>query len=155
MAQKSSLLNILLRMALGLFFFITGVIKAGDLDAFTEDVFNYQLLFPPYDAYAAYLVAWLEIIAGAVLAIGLWGRRGALVLIAGMLVTFIGALSSAAARGLNINCGCFGASDEPTNFPFHIGLNSVLLLITFYLLWQEFRRGRGHLFKADRLVLPE
>lgn len=149
-----TLLPLLLRMGLGLFFLVVGIKKLRDLDAFTEDVFNYQILFPPYDGYAAYLVAWLEVIAGVVLVVGFWGTRGALLLIAGMLLTFITALSIAAAKGLNINCGCFSSSEEPTNFPLHISLNVALLLLTAFLFWFELKKKTRHLFGHQKLDLP-
>ena len=136
------ILPLLLRAGLGLFFLIVGVLKIRDLPAFTEDIFNYQILFPPYDAYAAHLVAWLEILAGLVVMIGRWGTRGALLLIAGLLFTFITALSIAAAKGLNINCGCFGYSEDPTNFPLHIGFNLALLLLTGFLFWRQILPAR-------------
>ena len=145
----------ILRIALGLFFLVVGILKLRDLDAFTEDIFNYQILFPPYDGYAAYLVAWLEVIAGLAVTIGFWGLRGGLILIAGMLVSFITALSNAAAKGLNINCGCFGSSDEPTNYPLHIGMNVALLLLTAFLFWQQTRKNTKYLFKKSKLALPQ
>lgn len=154
MHRSQPLLLHLLRVALGLFFLIVGFLKLRDLDGFTEDIFNYQILFPPFDGYAAYLVAWLEVIAAAAVIIGHRGALGGLVLIGGMLTTFIIALSIAAAKGLNINCGCFGSSDQPTNFPLHIGLNSSLLLLTFVLFWQLTRKNTKRLFRKSRLNLP-
>ncbi len=139
---------------MGIFFLIVGIIKLRDLDSFTEDVFNYQILFPPYDAYAAYLIAWLEVIAGALVAIGLWGMRGGLMLISGMICSFIIALSVAASKGLNINCGCFGSSEEPTNFTLHIGFNMILLLISVALLTIHLRKKRHHIFGKKRFSLP-
>ena len=136
MPSGKPLILTLLRIALGFFFLIVGLIKLRDLDAFTEDIFNYQILFPPYDGYAAYFVAWLEVLAGLAVIIGRWALRGSLLLIAGMLLTFITALSIAAAKGLNINCGCFGSSEEPTNFPLHIGMNVLLLALTAFLFWR-------------------
>ncbi|MGJ8725214.1 MAG: DoxX family protein [Roseibacillus sp.] len=144
----------LLRIALGLFFLIVGIIKLRDLNAFTEDIFNYQILFPPYDGYAAYFVAWLEVIAGLAVIIGRWALRGSLLLIAGMLLTFITALSIAAAKGLNINCGCFGSSDEPTNFPLHIGMNLALFVLTGILFWKANRRSQSNIFGKSKLSLP-
>ena len=145
----------LLRIALGLFFLVVGILKLRDLDAFAEDIFNYQILFPPYDAYAAYLVAWLEVITGLAVIVGLWGLRGGLILIAGLLSSFIIALSIAAAKGLNINCGCFSSSEEPSNLPLHIGMNVLLLLLTLFLFWQDLRRGPKHLFGQSKLELPQ
>ncbi|MBK1832983.1 MauE/DoxX family redox-associated membrane protein [Roseibacillus ishigakijimensis] len=143
------------RIALGLFFLVTGVLKLRDLNAFTEDVFNYQILFPPFDAYTALLVVWLEIIAGLVVLVGRWGLRGGLVTIGGLLLAFIAALSHAAARGLNINCGCFGSSEEPTNFPLHLGLNALLLLLTLLLLRHSSTPAKGQVFGPGKLHLPE
>lgn len=154
MPPLSRLLPTLLRVALGLFFLVIGVQKVSDLTAFTEAVFNYQILFPPYDAYAAYLVAWLEVVVGLALVAGRWGTRGALIIVAGLLFTFINALAMAAAKGLNINCGCFGSSDEPTNFPLHIGMNVVLLAVTLYLFWHEVQKGQTRRHSGTRLVLP-
>lgn len=144
-----------LRVGLGLFFLVVGILKVRDLGAFTEAIFNYQILFPPYDAYAAYFVAWLEVVIGLVLIVGLWGTRGALLITAGLLAVFIAALSMAAAKGLNINCGCFSASEEPTNFPLHIGMNVLLLLVTACLFWQQGRKKTGKLFSSKgKLTLP-
>lgn len=148
------LLSTILRMGLGLFFLIVGLLKLRDLDAFTEDIFNYQLLFPPYDGYAAYGVAWLEVVAGLCVLIGFWGTRGGLLLIAGLLLSFVGALSMAAARGLNINCGCFGSSEAPSNFPLHIGMNLLLLLLSAYLFWRELSSPPKRLFGKSKLTLP-
>ena len=48
----------------------------------------------------------VEMVAGICLIIGLW-PRGAVTLIAIMLVMFLIALSSVLARGIDISCGCF------------------------------------------------
>ena len=119
-----------LRVGLGCFFLISGLLKLQNLSSFTEDIFNYQILFPPYDGYVAYLVTWLEIIAGLAIGIGFGALRGGLIVVAGLLITFITALSISASKGLNINCGCFGISEEVTNFPLHIDMNALLLLLT-------------------------
>lgn len=155
MARKTSRFQALLRVALGGFFLVIGLQKVSDLTAFTEAVFNYQIVFPPFDAYAAYLVAWLEVVAGGVLIIGRWGTRGSLAIVAGLLFTFINALAIAMAKGLNINCGCFTKSEDPTNLPLHIAMNVVLLAITLFLLWHEFRKEQPSRHTGTRLVLPD
>lgn len=155
MAKRGkNLIPPLLRMGLGLFFLIVGTLKLRDLTAFTEDIFNYQILFPPYDGYAAYLIAWLEVVTGSIVIVGRWGTRGALLLIAAMLLSFIIALSTAANKGLNINCGCFGSSEEPTNFPLHISLNATLLLLSAYLFWHQIHKRKKPLFGEKKLHLP-
>lgn len=154
MPKLPATIFLILRVGLGIFFVWSGLIKVADLDAFTEAVFNYQILFPPYDGYAAYFVAWLEVIAGLATVIGRWGARGGLLAIAGMLAAFNIALGIAASKGLNINCGCFGSSEEATNYPLHIGLNILLLALTVLLLWREFTARSKHLFPESKLSLP-
>ncbi|MDQ8189662.1 DoxX family protein [Roseibacillus persicicus] len=154
MPSITATLFLILRLGLGIFFVWSGLIKLADLDAFTEAVFNYQILFPPYDGYAAYFVAWLEVIAGLATVIGRWGARGGLLAIAFMLAAFNIALGIAASKGLNINCGCFGSSEEPTNYLLHIGLNLLLWVLAIILLWREFTTRSKRLFSENKLSLP-
>ncbi|MDP0489485.1 MAG: MauE/DoxX family redox-associated membrane protein [Verrucomicrobiota bacterium JB023] len=154
--SKGSLLLIILRIALGLFFAGVGILKLRDLDGFTEDVANYQLPFltPPLDAWVAYFVPWLETIAGLLLAIGSKGMRGSLLVVMGSLLVFIAAIASAWVRGLDISCGCFGKSDNPTNYPLHIALNGGLLLLAGFLFWHSLRSRPRHVFGESKLSLP-
>ena len=62
--------------------------------------------------------------------------RGALLIVVASLLGFIGGIGSAWFRGLEINCGCFGASDEVTNYPAHIALNTGLVLAALLLAWE-------------------
>jgi hypothetical protein len=48
---------------------------------------------------------------------------------------FLGAISSAWYRGLDITCGCFGREDNATNFPKHVTINTVMLLTSLTLWW--------------------
>lgn len=119
-----------------------------DLGAFTESVGNFQLdrevaimgktfsLFaPPMDAYIAYTLPWFEVIAGLAL-LTRFGKLGGLIIIMVMLISFNWALGDAWSRGLNINCGCFGKSDNPTNFPLKMASNYALMLaVVVIALW--------------------
>ena len=120
---------------------VSGVLKLMDLGAFTEAVGNFQLehivawggeernfFEAPMDAYIAYGLPWFEIIAGAAVATGM-GRTGGLIVILAMLLSFNWALNDAWSRGLNINCGCYGKSDNPTNFPLKIASNVGLMIV--------------------------
>jgi uncharacterized membrane protein YphA (DoxX/SURF4 family) len=93
------------------------------------------------DAYIAYGLPWFEIIAGAAVATG-YGRTGGLIVILVMLVSFNWALNDAWSRGLNINCGCYGKSDNPTNFPLKIAANVGLMIVaigSLVLMWFQRR----------------
>ncbi|HOE97346.1 MAG TPA: MauE/DoxX family redox-associated membrane protein, partial [Candidatus Sumerlaeota bacterium] len=81
---------------------------------------------------------WLEILCGALLVLGIWSRPAAL-LIAGMLCLFFVALASAVVRGLEIDCGCFGALMQGG-----IGWGSLArTLVLLGLAVLVFRRGPG------------
>ncbi|HEX9786075.1 MAG TPA: MauE/DoxX family redox-associated membrane protein [Opitutaceae bacterium] len=115
------------RVIVGALFIYAGWLKSRDPGALIRDLWNYRLI--PEDA--AYWIAaalpYLEIVAGIALITGLQ-RRGAHLVLGGMLAVFIGALASAWFRGLDINCGCFGsASAEHANYPLLIGRNLLLL----------------------------
>jgi len=74
---------------------------------FAESIAGYRLFTPLSIAWIAITIPWLELIVG----IGLLApqtRRAAGILIASLLVVFIGLHTSAWLRGLDIACGCFG-----------------------------------------------
>jgi len=111
-----------LQAVLGAFFIWSGITKLPDLSGFTQTVANYQLVDRPWDAVAAYFVPWVEIIAGLALVTGILVKGGLLILLT-MLIGFSAAIAWVWSQGLNINCGCYGASDEPTNYPVHLAIN--------------------------------
>ena len=55
----------------------------------------------------------VELAAGLALALGVAARGAALVL-SGLLGVFIGALSQALLRGIDLRCGCFGGGGPAT-----------------------------------------
>ncbi len=85
---------------------------------FARIVYHYQLIGPgrevgPMPANVlAVTLPWVELVAGLLLASGLWRREAALVA-ALMLLMFLGAVGSALWRGIDIeNCGCFSVSGK-------------------------------------------
>jgi len=69
---------------------------------------SFELLPDHLVMLAAFVVAWCEAIAAALLILGFWSRASAFVLLA-MLATFTLAIASVLARQMNISCGCFGS----------------------------------------------
>lgn len=131
--QPSSNLAIILRILLGLFFIFFAGQKLIDLNSFRETVENYQLIYSPYDRIAAAFIVLLELILGGLLILGNWGYRSALTLTTLLLLGFVAGISSLWIRGININCGCFGQSEEPTNYPLHILFNLALIGLCGFL----------------------
>jgi uncharacterized membrane protein YphA (DoxX/SURF4 family) len=140
MAAKIALL--LIRMLVGGVFIYAGVRKAWETQDFTRDLQHYAII-PRMDVIillAVYL-PWVELFAGLAVVF----RRlqlGGLIAIAGMMLIFTGALTSAWARGLDLSCGCFGKEKEAirTNFPALLARDLVLLAGSLVLLAAEARR---------------
>jgi len=99
--------GLLARLALGGVMLAAGLLKVAKPDVSARAVQAYQLL--PFDlaTYVGYGLPILEILLGALLVLGLFTRTAAAV--AGvLLVAFIIGIASAWARGISIDCGCFG-----------------------------------------------
>ena len=115
----------------------SGVIKASDPTQTTVAVKAYQLLPDSVAVVVASILPWLEIATGLVLLLGLATRIGAI--LSGLLmVAFIIGVGSAAARGLNIDCGCFGGGGEvtagQTTYTLEILRDIGLLALSVYLV---------------------
>ena len=106
------LVLVLLRLGMAAVFIGAAIPKIAAPDLFALSVHNYQML-PAWGVNAlAIFLPWLELVVGACLAVGVWSRASALVM-AAMMVVFMVALASAAARGLSISCGCFEVGEHP------------------------------------------
>jgi len=109
--------GLLARLVLGGALLYAGLTKIGNLDASVLAVRAYQLEFLPYSLEKAigYGLPVLEVILGALVLAGVFTRATALVGTLMMLV-FIAGIASVWARGLSIDCGCFGGggqTDDP------------------------------------------
>jgi uncharacterized membrane protein YphA (DoxX/SURF4 family) len=99
------------RVGLGLVWIIAGWSKIGDLAESGRAVNAYRLL--PYDAatFLGAVLPFIEIALGVLLILGLATRLAAVVSSV-LLVAFIAGIASVWARGLRIDCGCFGGGGE-------------------------------------------
>jgi uncharacterized membrane protein YphA (DoxX/SURF4 family) len=101
-----------LRLGLAALFLYAGAVKLADPAGFAVDIANYRVLpawlVPPLAA----MLPGVEIACGACL---LWprARRSAAWLTLALLGAFTLAVGQALARGINLECGCFGASRAP------------------------------------------
>lgn len=130
-----------LRVLLGGLFVFAAVMKLQDIQGFAFSVKAFEL-FPAGADHApkllAFVVPWTELLVGLLLIVGLWTRAASL-LLAVILVGFIGGIISVLARDLNVSCGCFGRFERPCTGPIsscHIIRNSVLLAGTLFVLWK-------------------
>jgi uncharacterized membrane protein YphA (DoxX/SURF4 family) len=100
-------LTTLARVALGAVMVTAGALKVTDPDQAVRAVQAYRILPQGVTHVVGYGLPLLEIVLGLLLILGL-GTRVAAVLAGLFMIVFITAVSSAWARGLSIDCGCFG-----------------------------------------------
>jgi uncharacterized membrane protein YphA (DoxX/SURF4 family) len=112
---KNKTLLVVFRLVLGCLFIYAGVVKVLDPLDFAQNIRNYRLVGQSLSFIAAVVLPWLEILAGVALAAGIWKRASALI-ISGLLVFFILLTLVTMARGLDVDCGCFGALSRKSGF---------------------------------------
>ncbi|HEY5247920.1 MAG TPA: DoxX family protein [Dermatophilaceae bacterium] len=117
------LIGLLARLILGVVLIWAGVAKVTSPGLSAQAVRAFQIL--PYDfaGYVGYGLPVVEILVGVLLVAGLLTRASAVV--GGLLmVAFIVGIGSAWARGLSIDCGCFGGGGTiaaaQTQYPLEI-----------------------------------
>lgn len=96
---------------------------------FAKNIHAYNLLPDAWVNALAIFLPWLELMAALALLLLPMLRRGALVALAGMTAVFIGAIASAMARGINIDCGCFSTTGQGMRTGWlHLLLDAALLV---------------------------
>ena len=95
------------RLGFAAVFLVSGVLKAIDPDATYVAVRAYDVLPKLGVALVAGVLPWLEIVIGLLLLVGI-ATRAVAVASAVLLLGFMAGVTQAWARGLSIDCGCFG-----------------------------------------------
>ena len=108
---SNSYLLFFFRILLGFLFIYAGAEKISDPAGFSTSISNYKLL-PIYTVnFFAITMPWIEIVAGILLVFGIAVKENAFIINV-MLIVFIVAISISLARGLSIDCGCFGKGNQ-------------------------------------------
>jgi len=132
-------LALALRIILGGLFIWSGLAKVLEGPEFITSVANF-LLLPDYLVVpVAYFLPWLELVCGAALVTGLAARGGAAWLTL-LLVLFTLGLSINEWRGLDVDCGCFGATASSGTTGALIK-NLILLPLSAAVLYLVFRQA--------------
>jgi uncharacterized membrane protein YphA (DoxX/SURF4 family) len=106
-----SWINLAARALLGVVLLVAGYLKAKSPAEAQMAVRAYKLLPVALANIFGLTLPWLEIGAGLLLIIGITVRYAAI--FGGLLMLlFVGAISQAWARGLSIDCGCFGGGGQ-------------------------------------------
>lgn len=127
------------RLLVGGVWLVAGLLKLPDPAASVRAVRAYQLLPESIVPTVGYALPIVEVLVGLMLIVGLLVRISAVV--SGVLfVAFIVGIASAWARGLQIDCGCFGGggfdAQAREKYPWEIGRDLGLLLASAWLVWR-------------------
>ena len=104
-------LELAARWILGLTFLYASYNKILAPAVFAKIIYGYDLFPAVFINLIAIIVPFLELFTGLALIIGVYPRSAALI-VNGMLLTFITALSINIIRGHEFNCGCFSINSN-------------------------------------------
>lgn len=110
-SDVTSWIGLLARLVLGGALLYAGATKVGFPQASARAVQAYQILPFEVAAYVGYVLPAAELLIGALLVVGLFTRPMA-ALGTLLMLAFIAGIASAWARGLTIDCGCFGGGGQ-------------------------------------------
>ena len=128
------------RLGLAAVWLFAGAAKVGDLAASGRAVNAYDVMPFEVAKVVGAALPFVELALGVLLLIGL-ATRVVAGISAALLLVFIAGIASAWARGLSIDCGCFGSGGElaagqsPTYGPEILRDVGFLLLAAFLLVW--------------------
>jgi uncharacterized membrane protein YphA (DoxX/SURF4 family) len=135
------------RLVVGGVFVVAGLLKLPDPAAAVRAVRAYRLLPEALVAPVAFGLPMVEIAVGLALLAGVFVRTAAIAS-AVLLVVFLVGVGSAWARGLQIDCGCFGNGGEvaagQTAYPAEVARDVALLIAALALArWPRSRLALG------------
>jgi len=130
-------LGLISRLVLGGVLFIAGYLKVGTPDKSQMAVRAYEVLPISLANPIGLLLPYVEIGLGLFLILGVYTRISA-ALGGAIMVVFIVAIAQAWARGLTIDCGCFGGGGQvaasETKYLSEIIRDTGLVLLALYLI---------------------
>lgn len=130
------MIGLLVRLGLAVVWLVSGAIKVSDLNQTYIAVQAYDLLPAGVVSVVAAGLPFLELVLGVLLLAGLGTRVVAVVSVV-VLVAFIGGVAQSWARGLTIDCGCFGGGGQveagQTQYPQEIARDIGFLLLAAWL----------------------
>lgn len=134
------LLGWVARLLLGAIFIIAGYLKLRDPFLFEMGVDSYQMLPPWGVVFVARTLPWLEVGLGTVLLSG-WKLKYAASFTALLLGGFLAAMAITYSRGIEADCGCFGAGEKIS--PLTLARDSIFFGLAVFLAVYSWRqRGK-------------
>jgi uncharacterized membrane protein YphA (DoxX/SURF4 family) len=135
--KASPWIGLVARLVLGGVLFAAGYLKVFTLEKSQMAVRAYELLPISVANFLGIVLPFAEIVLGLLLIIGAFTRYMA-ILGGAIMFVFIAAIASAWARGLTIDCGCFGGGGQvaanETKYLQEIVRDAGLVLLSLFLI---------------------
>jgi uncharacterized membrane protein YphA (DoxX/SURF4 family) len=132
-------IGLVARLVTGGVWIVAGALKLPDPAGSVRAVRAYDLLPEAVVPTIGYLLPICEVILGACLVLGVMTRVSG-ILSSLLFLAFIAGIASAWARGLSIDCGCFGGggfdADAAEKYPWEIARDVGLLALSLWLVWR-------------------
>jgi uncharacterized membrane protein YphA (DoxX/SURF4 family) len=148
LTETSVWVSTLARLILAGVLLAAGILKAIDPAGSVAAVRAYELVPSPLATPIGWGLPFVEMGLGLLLLVGLHTRAAAIAS-AALITILLAAVISVAARGLSIDCGCFGnggpVAEGDTHYAGEIVRNVGLLLLAAWLVWRPRTR-----FSLDR-----
>lgn len=151
-------MGLLARVVAGGVWIAAGAVKLPDPAQSVDAVGAYQLLPGSLVQPVGQLLPVIEIVVGATLVLGLL-TRGSAIVSALLFTAFIIGIASVWARGISIDCGCFGGGgydpDATAKYPWEIARDAALLLTSLFVAWLPSTRLALDAVMFGRVPEPE
>jgi uncharacterized membrane protein YphA (DoxX/SURF4 family) len=145
-------LGLVARLVTGGVWIVAGALKVTDPAGSIDAIRAYEMLPWSVVEPLGYALPAVEIVVGLALVTGAF-TRGAAAVSAVLFAAFIIGIASVWARGIEIDCGCFGGGgpkeDAASSYPWEIARDAALLAASCYLV--VVRRTR---LALDNLLFP-
>ncbi len=150
--QNPKLLFIL-RILIGALFIFSGVMKIMDIQSFADSIATFEILPKSLISPTAIILPILEVLSGSLLIYGRYQKIAALAILC-MMAVFITAQVSAMARGLNVDCGCFGGIKFLNIFQdYSLTRNTIIIAIITFIYTLNINFIKKNLFKKYVIII--
>lgn len=142
-ARSPALAALVFRAVLGAVFLVSGLAKISDRERFLLALREFRLLPGMLESFLALYLPWLELVLGLCVLLGLLHRTAALML-AVLNALFIAAIGSVMARGIEVDCGCFGLLADALHLPDMADGKAIVRNLVFIGMCVHVIRTDGH-----------